>query len=327
MQTCWNAVSYKLQIGVLAELFRLQQNNLIPSEVTADAMADLLVEETNNSLRVKLWEFDVEECHEAQSKLVFEVNSSMKMRDIDFEARRLLDAPEMIPPYLKHNRILRKAQQFAESLKQQKTTCVHLLSSREMVIKVLPKVLQSFWLPPPTTPFTMPSRYLSKMAVGVTQAVLDRVSLTLSSVQIQFSYSIRDNLVLSIQEKVRQAFSVHELVESIHSFQPEFLKTLIDVTVEEISARSDLLVSLTSSPSPDLSSETASLPDDDNPSEEPTTENDSIVSEEAVDLQLAQLLPSSKEEEEISQYVKMSILSNISNWVKTIFVREHRLRS
>ncbi|KAM9806861.1 uncharacterized protein ACBT44_014010 [Syngnathus typhle] len=101
MQTCWNAVSYKLQIGVLAELFRLQQNNLIPSEVTADAMADLLVEETNNSLRVKLWEFDVEECFEAESKLVFEVNSSMKMRDIDFEARRLLDAPAMIPPYLK----------------------------------------------------------------------------------------------------------------------------------------------------------------------------------------------------------------------------------
>ncbi|XP_077383558.1 uncharacterized protein LOC144022542 isoform X2 [Festucalex cinctus] len=158
VETCWNASSYKLQIGLLTELFRLQQKNLIPSEVTANAMTDLLVEETKNSLRIKLWEFELEDCFKAESKLVFEVNTSMKMRDIEFEARRLIDSPEMIPAQLNHNVILRKAKQFAESLKQQKATDVDLLSPREMVIKVLPKVLQTFWLPPPYTPFAMPSR-------------------------------------------------------------------------------------------------------------------------------------------------------------------------
>ncbi|XP_077432650.1 uncharacterized protein LOC144058194 isoform X2 [Vanacampus margaritifer] len=293
-------------------------------------MADLLVEETKNSLRIKLWEFELEDCFAAESKLVFEVNTSMKMRDIVFEAKRLLDSPEMIPAQLKQNMILCKAKQFAESLKQHKATDVDLLSPREMVIKVLPKVLQTFWLPPPTptTPFTMPSRYLSKMAVGVTQAVLDRVSQTLSSIQIQFSYSIRDNVVLSIQEKVRQAFTAHDLVESIHSFQPEFLKTITDVAVEEIVALSALFVFLPSSPSPELSSEKTSLPDDDNLMEEPTKEKDSLVSEEAVDLVPAQILPSSKEKEDCSQDVttcKMTV--RISNWMKTLFVREHRLRS
>ncbi|XP_077383557.1 uncharacterized protein LOC144022542 isoform X1 [Festucalex cinctus] len=328
VETCWNASSYKLQIGLLTELFRLQQKNLIPSEVTANAMTDLLVEETKNSLRIKLWEFELEDCFKAESKLVFEVNTSMKMRDIEFEARRLIDSPEMIPAQLNHNVILRKAKQFAESLKQQKATDVDLLSPREMVIKVLPKVLQTFWLPPPYTPFAMPSRYLSKMAVGVTQAVLDRVSQTLSSIQIQFSYSIRDNVVLSIQEKVRQAFTAHDLVESIHSFQPEFLKTITDVAVEEIVALSALFVPLPSSPSPEPSSEQASLPDDDNLMEEPTNENDSMVSEESVDLAPAQILPSSKEKDDCSQDVTSCRMTlRISMWMKTLFVREHRRRS
>ncbi|XP_051920770.1 uncharacterized protein LOC127600317 isoform X1 [Hippocampus zosterae] len=330
METCWNAISYKLQIGLLAELFVLQQKNLIPSEVTADEMADLLVEETKKSIRVKLWEYEVEDCFEAESKLVFEVNTSMKMRDIEFEARRLLDSPEMIPSQLKHTTILRKARQFAGSLEQQKATYADLLNPRAMVIKVLPKVLQIFWLPPPTTPFTMPSKYLSKMAVGVTQAVLDRISQKLSYVQLQFSYSIRDNLVLSIHEKVRQAFTAHDLVESIHSFQPRFLKTITDVTVEEIGTLFVLFGSFPSSPSADLSLETTSVPDDDNLLQEPTKEKDSIASRKTVALASAQLPPSSKERDNISQEVTtvmQSLLRNVSNYMKMLFVREHRLRS
>ncbi|XP_061531430.1 uncharacterized protein LOC133401915 [Phycodurus eques] len=328
LATCWNLVSYKLQIGLLAELLRLQQNNLIPSEVTAEAMADLLVVETKNSLRIKLWEFEVEDCFEAESKLVFEVNTSMKMRDIEFEARRLLDSAEMIPPQLKHPRILRKADQFAGNLKQQEANYADVLSPREMVIKVLPKVLQMFWLPPPSPAFAMPSRYLSKMAVGVTQAVVDRVSQALSCVQIQFSYSVRDNLVLSIQEKVRQAFTADDLVESIHSFQPEFLKTITDVTVEEIGAISALFVSVPSSPSRDPSSETDSLPDEDDLVEEPTKEKDSVVNEGAVDLSSDQFLPSSKENDMgVNSMMLLMLLSNVSNWMKTLFIREYKLRS
>ncbi|XP_061675382.1 uncharacterized protein LOC133500564 isoform X2 [Syngnathoides biaculeatus] len=291
-------------------------------------MTDLLVMETKNSLRIKLWEFEVEDSFEAESKLVFEVNTSMKMRDVEFEARRLIDSPEMIPPQLKHPRILQKAKQLAGTLKQQEANYDDVLSPREMVIKVLPKVLQRFWLPPQSPAFTMPSRYLSKMAVGVTQAVVDRISQTLSSVQIQFSYSVRDNLVLSIQEKVRQPFIEHDLVESIHSFQPEFLKTITDVTVEEIVAQSALFVSVPSSPSPDPSSETDSLPDDEDLIEEPTKERDSLVKEEAVDFSATQFLPSSKENDMgVNNMMLSMLLSNVSNWMKTLFIREYKLRS
>ncbi|TKS91110.1 hypothetical protein D9C73_025244 [Collichthys lucidus] len=108
----------------------------------------------------------------------------------------------------------------------------------EMVLKVLPKVLQGFWLPPPNTSFNMPSQQLSKMAVGVTKAVQDRVSKVLSSVLLQatFSSSIRDNMVLSIQEKVRQGYPQDVLVKRLNSFAAEVLNTITDVAVREICA-------------------------------------------------------------------------------------------
>ncbi|XP_057690924.1 uncharacterized protein LOC130915142 isoform X2 [Corythoichthys intestinalis] len=313
VQTCWNTVSYNFQ-----------QKNLIPTEFTVEAMADLLVEESKNSLRIKLWEFEVEDCFKAESKLVFEVNTSMKMRDIEFEARRLLVSPEMIPLQLKHTRIFRKAEQLVDILKKQEDTSDNLLSLRDMVIKVLPKVLQIFWLPAPGPAFTMPSRYLSKMAVGVTQAVVDRVSQTMSSIYIQFSNCVRDNLVLSIQEKVRQAFTPDDLVENIHSFQPEFLTTIRDVTVEEIGALSSLFLPLPPSPSPDVSSasETAST-DDDNSVEKPVNEEDDNVIEETVDLSIAQVVPSSNH----VNTMKPSIFSDISNWMQIPFLKKCRLRS
>ncbi|XP_077577500.1 uncharacterized protein LOC144199616 [Stigmatopora nigra] len=317
VKACWNAISYNTQIGLLAEFLKLQQKTLIPVEVTVEAMSDLLVEETNSSLRIKLWEFDVEDCFKAESKLVFEVNTSMKMRDIEFEAKRLLASPEMIPIELKHTRILRKAKQLAETLKQQQATSATLLSPRDLVIKVLPKVLQIFWIPPPSPAFAMPSRYLSKMAVGVTQAVLDSVCQTLSSIQIQFSNAIRDNLVLAIHEKVRKTFSVDVLVESIHSFQPEFLKTIRNVAVDEIGALSALFVFLPPSPSPDLTSasETASLPDDGDSIDKPINKDDATDSEEATDLSSALLVSSSRDSVDLKTN-KRCIFRIISKWMK-----------
>ncbi|XP_077384424.1 uncharacterized protein LOC144023038 isoform X2 [Festucalex cinctus] len=239
-----------IQIGLLAELLRLQQNNFIPFEVSTEAMIELLMEETNKSLRIKLWEFEVEECFEAYTKLAFEVNTSMKMRDIEFEAKRLLNSPEMVPPQLKHPEIISKAERFAGNLKQQETTSTKLLTLYEIVVEVLPKVLQGFWFSPPKTPFSMPSLYLSKMAVGVTQAVLDFISLPYSmQISINFSNLMRDNLVLSIKDKVRQAFPLGNLANNIPSFQPELLKTITHVAVEEICPLSPFFTPFLPSPS------------------------------------------------------------------------------
>ncbi|XP_049585833.1 uncharacterized protein [Syngnathus scovelli] len=235
LTTCWNFQTYMMQIGLLTELLRLQQNNLIPPEVTTETMTELLVEETNKSLKIKLWEFEVEECFEAYAKLTFEVNTSMRMRDIEFEARRLLDSPEMVPPQLKHPEIINKAQQLAGNLKQQDATCAKIWTLYEIVIEVLPKVLQGFWFSPPKPHFSMPSLYLSKMAVGVTQAVLDFISLPFSmNIYIHFSKLMRDNVVLSIKDKVSQLFPLDEQANTNPGFQPELLKTITHVAVREI---------------------------------------------------------------------------------------------
>ena len=61
-------------------------------------MTDMPVEQSKHALRVQLWEFQLEDFDDADAKrllmLVWEVNTSMKMRDIGF--RRLLNPPEAI---------------------------------------------------------------------------------------------------------------------------------------------------------------------------------------------------------------------------------------
>ncbi|XP_027142906.1 uncharacterized protein LOC109137657 isoform X1 [Larimichthys crocea] len=244
LQICWHLPSYKSMIALMSQLLRLQQKNQLPSEVTAEKMSELLVEQSKGTLRVqRLWEFELDG-YDADVRpllqLVWEVNNSMKMRDIEFEARRLLSCPEAVPPHFQHPKIISKALKYAGILtkQQQKGPKSKLLCPMEVVLKVLPKVLQGFWLPPPNTSFNMPSQQLSKMAVGVTKAVQDRVSKALSSVLLQatFSSSIRDNMVLSIQEKVRQGYPQDVLVKRLNSFAAEVLNTITDVAVREICA-------------------------------------------------------------------------------------------
>ncbi|XP_019117242.2 uncharacterized protein LOC104929949 [Larimichthys crocea] len=243
LQICWHLPSYKCMIALMSQLMRLQQKNQLPSEVTAEKMSELLVEQSRETLRVQLWEFDLDG-YDADVRpllqLVWEVNNSMKMRDIEFEARRLLSCPEAVPPHFQHPKIISQALKYAGILteQQQKGPKSKLLCPMEVVLKVLPKVLQGFWLPPPNTSFNMPSQQLSKMAVGVTKAVQDRVSKALSSVVLQatFSSSIRDNMVLSIQEKVRQGYPQDVLVKRLNSFAAEVLNTITDVAVREICA-------------------------------------------------------------------------------------------
>ncbi|KAI3361515.1 hypothetical protein L3Q82_013662, partial [Scortum barcoo] len=241
LQTCWHMGSYKSQIALMTELLRLQQKNLLPSEVTAEDISQFLVEESKSTLRVQLWEFELEDYDvdvRPLLRMVWEVNTSMKMRDIEFEARRLLNSPEAAPPQFQSSARHRYIRPRSLTEQQQEARCPKLLSSREVVIEVVPKVLQGFWLPPPTTFLNMPSQQLSTMAVGVTKAVEDRVATAMSSIlcQVPFSRSIRDNLVLSIQEKVRQGHAQEVLVKKLNCFATEVLNIIADVAAREICA-------------------------------------------------------------------------------------------
>ncbi|GLD62933.1 actin cytoskeleton-regulatory complex protein pan1-like protein [Lates japonicus] len=110
-------------------------------------MTDVMVEESKSTVRVQLWESELEDFDDADAKpllmLVWEVNTSMKMRDIGFEARRLLNSPEASPPCFHHPKIINGAQKYARSLveQQQEAPGYKLLGPRE-VMKVVSKVLQ-----------------------------------------------------------------------------------------------------------------------------------------------------------------------------------------
>ncbi|XP_039657247.1 cell surface glycoprotein 1-like [Perca fluviatilis] len=242
LQLCWHVKSYKTNIALVIELLRLQCESSIPSKVSVEDMTDLLVEQSKATVRVQLWEFELEDFDEEDAKpllmLVWEVINSMKMRDIEFEARRLLQSPEDIPPCFQHPKLVNLAQEYGRSLTQQLQSAPSskLLGPRDVVMEVLPKVLQGFWLPPPSTFLNMPSQQLSEMAVGVTKFVLDRVSTALSTVhhRVNFSRSIRDSMVLSIQEMVRQMYPQDVLRRGLNCFAAEVLNTIVDAAVKEV---------------------------------------------------------------------------------------------
>ncbi|KAI9531026.1 hypothetical protein NQZ68_000518 [Dissostichus eleginoides] len=165
----------------------------------------------------------------------------MKMRDIVFEARRLLMSPGDIPAGFRHSKLMNLAQEYGRRLTErlQSAPSCKLLGPRDVVLQVVPKVLQGFWSPPRSTFLNMPSQKLNQMAVGVTMCVLDKLSNALSNVhhQVTFSGSIRDAMVLSIQEKVRQMYPAQDIRRrELNSFAAQILNTIADAAASEMCA-------------------------------------------------------------------------------------------
>ncbi|XP_023275107.1 uncharacterized protein LOC111664658 [Seriola lalandi dorsalis] len=125
-------------------------------------------------------------------------------------------------------KILRQRQQEASSSK--------VLSPQEVVMEVVPRVLQGFWVLPPRALLNMPSQLLSKLSVGVAKATLDRVSSALTTMghQANFSRSMRDDMVLSILTEIRQMYPHDILVNRIKNFAPVLLSKIADVAAEQI---------------------------------------------------------------------------------------------
>lgn len=108
----------------------------------------------------------------------------------------------------RHPKVLSMAQDYAKILReeQQEAPCSKVLCPQEVVMEIVPRVLQGFWVLPPRPLLNMPSEQLSKLSVRVAKATLDSVSNVLTTLDCQatFSRSIRDDMVLSILTEIRQ---------------------------------------------------------------------------------------------------------------------------
>ncbi|XP_060927120.1 uncharacterized protein LOC133001537 [Limanda limanda] len=134
--------------------------------------------------------------------------------------------------------IISLAQEFSSILKEQQQqliTSKHL-GPPEVVLEVVPKVLQGFWLPPEDTCLNMPSQHLSVLAVSLTKAVEDKVSKLLPSLllEVSFTRSTRDKLVQLIQDSVRRSFPPPVLMEKISCFAVDLMKSIITIASNKI---------------------------------------------------------------------------------------------
>ncbi|XP_005942044.1 uncharacterized protein LOC102294219 [Haplochromis burtoni] len=242
LKICWHLPGYRTQIAIMTEFLRLQQEDLIPPNLTAEDLRDLLVEKSRETLREQLWEFELEDFEEEEAKpllrLVWAVNVSNKMRDVEFEARMLLQFPEAVPPKFQAPKLLSVVKDYIEILKekQQEQHNSKLLTVQEVVIEVVPRVLQGFWELPPRPLLNMASQSLSILSTSVTKATLDRVSRSLTAMETQaiFTRSIRDDMVNSILTEIRQKFSQEILSIKVANFAPVLLKTIADVVMIQI---------------------------------------------------------------------------------------------
>ncbi|XP_039470289.1 uncharacterized protein LOC120440876 [Oreochromis aureus] len=161
------------------------------------------------------------------------------MRDVEFQARMLLQFSEAIPPKFQTPKLLSMVKDYVEILKkkQQQQHNTKLLTAQEVVIEVVPRVLQGFWELPPRPLLNMASQTLSILSTSVTKATLDRVSnsLTAKETQAIFTRSIRDNMVDSILTEIRKKFPQEILSIKIANFAPVLLKTIADVAMIRIS--------------------------------------------------------------------------------------------
>lgn len=243
LQICWHMSSYKVAVAAVIQLLELQRAGEIPAEVTVDDMTELLLEKSKESLRVQLWEFELEDFQDEEARslltLVWEVNNSFKMRDVQFEAKKLLESPEDVPPRFRHPKMRKLAEEYGGILTEllKAPPASKQLSAREVVMEVVPQALQALWVPPRCTYLSMPSQWLSTVAVGVTKAVLDRVSNALSADhRFAFCRSLRDVMVHSIEEKVRHKYSEDPQVlrKKLNGFNGQELSRIADIAAREI---------------------------------------------------------------------------------------------
>ncbi|XP_047440524.1 uncharacterized protein LOC125007775 [Mugil cephalus] len=241
MKLCWNIGSYKSQIAVVVELLKLQKDNQIPPEVTADDMMNLLLEESEKEMRACVFKFGEDGYFGDDAiplfMLMWNVNTGNKIRDIVFEAQMLFKSPGTLPSFFQLPEVVRMAQDYAKILrdKPQEASSSRLLSVQQVVEDVVPRVLQIFWVFPLQPSMNMRSEKISKISVWLTMTTFRRVSRALSGgEQVTFSHSVRDDIVLSILIEIRQMYPLEVLLKKIKEMSLQLLTEVTDVAVGQI---------------------------------------------------------------------------------------------
>lgn len=146
---------------------------------------------------------------------------------------------------------------------------------------VAPKVFQGLWLPPSNASLNMASQDKSMAAIGLTQSVVDRVSKTLPTMdqRVPFSRSVRDEMVLTIFERINKIFQGHSLDERLGCFSVDLLRNITAVTGDAVCQ----MFETTTAPlrqSEDLPAVCREPPTDQEPTSDPEPDNSVQLQEE-----------------------------------------------
>lgn len=243
LQLCWDLPMYRNQIAVVTEFLSLQRDRRISYKVTVEDLTELLDKKNKESLAAQLWKSKLEHIEEEETRalldLAWGLMNSLRRGDVEFEARKLLESPEDIPPSFQQPKLRKLAQEYSRTLTEQLNTAPSswLLSPQEVVMEIVPKVCQTLWEPPRHTYLSTPSQRLSLLALRVTKGVLDQVVSALSpGQQISVSRSTRDKVVQAIEETVRPPDepTLTLLYLSSTSFDLQLLKIITEATAKEI---------------------------------------------------------------------------------------------
>ncbi|KAK7898835.1 hypothetical protein WMY93_019688 [Mugilogobius chulae] len=255
VQLCWVQQIYKNNIAVVLEWFNLQQQGLLSSDITEDHMKDFLLDKDMKSFKYIMWTSELEMIDEEVLRrlltLTWDVINGLKMRDVMFEARRLLQAPARVPSSFLSPKVISMARSYSSELSQKDLDPLRWLTPRKVVTEVVTDVFTRLWQPSSSSAqFSMPSSELSAPAVSLTQAILHKVLKVLSTteVEVTFSHSIRDQMVNNILHKVWDIFPEHELQMRLSRFSKDLLMFVTQVTAAEVCEFIELQTDATTDP-------------------------------------------------------------------------------
>ncbi|KAM9437941.1 uncharacterized protein ACWYII_015643 [Salvelinus alpinus] len=177
-------------------------------------MSNWLVSQGKKSLRERVWKETLEEGNDL-ARLAWEVNTCLKMMDIEHEAfcklRRSMHStsPADIDPKV-HIIVERAVRSILGEQSNEPRS--NLLSPSQVVVEVVPRLLLALWLQPEEGHSEHPI-LISGMAVGMVAAVVEKLSYMLKdpSPHIPFSRAAAFDSVRSILGRISQSFSTDDL--------------------------------------------------------------------------------------------------------------------
>ncbi|XP_029600712.1 uncharacterized protein LOC115183757 [Salmo trutta] len=214
LQACWEETYYNKQKKLMVHYLLLQSQGQVPPHVTTEHMSNWLVSQSKKSLRERVWKETLEEGNDL-ARLAWEVNTCLKMMDIEHEAfcklRRSMHStsPADIDP--KVHSIVERAVRSTLG-EQSNEPRSNLLSPSQVVVEVVPRLLLALWLQPEEGHSEHPI-LISGMAVGMVAAVVEKLSCMLKdpSHHIPFSRAAAFESVRSILGRISQSFSTDDL--------------------------------------------------------------------------------------------------------------------